>query len=71
MCRKSDSIYHGDYIVQELKIGKDNETFIPQKFYTIAFWNKEWENDEYDAIIQISLLPIPEEDNSPISYALY
>ncbi len=71
MCRKSDSIYHGSYIVQELKIGKDNETFIPQKFYTIAFWNKEWENDEYDAIIQISLLPIPEEDNSPISYALY
>lgn len=71
MSRKSDSIYHGSYIVQELKIGKDNETFIPQKFYTIAFWNKEWENDEYDAIVQISRLPFGEEEGYPISYALY
>ncbi len=67
--RESDSIYHGSYIVQEFDIGKDNETFIPRKLFTILFWNKE--GDEYDSIVQISNIISKESDSYQFSYGLY
>lgn len=69
MSRESDSIYHGSYIVQEFDIGKDNETFIPRKLFTILFWNKE--DDEYDSIVQISNIISKESDSYQFSYGLY
>lgn len=71
MCRESDSIYHGSYIVQEFEIGKDNETFIPRKLCSILFWNKEDEDEDYDSIIQISNLISSDNDVCKFSYGLY
>ncbi len=69
MSRESDSIYHGSYIVQEFDIGKDNETFIPHKLFTILFGNKE--DDEPNSIIQISNLVSKENNSYKFSYGLY
>lgn len=51
-------------------IGKNNETFIPRKLFTILFWNKE--DDEYDSIVQISKYYLKNESDSyQFSYGLY
>lgn len=71
MSRESDSIYHGSYIVQEFEIGNDNETFIDKQIFNILFLNKENDDEDYDAIVQISESKPTEKHSYHIYYGVY
>lgn len=68
--RESASPLHGMYIGQTFEAGKDNETFIPKENFSLIFWNKENEDDEY-ATIQASNIINSTTEDYIVYYGLY
>ena len=68
--RESNSPLHGMYIGQTFEVGKDNETFIPKENFSLIFWNKENDNDEFTTIQACNIINSAAEDYT-VYYGLY
>lgn len=68
--RESNSPLHGMYLGQTFEAGKDNETFIPKENFSLIFWNKENDDDEFATIQACNIINSPTE-NYTIYYGLY
>lgn len=68
--RESSSPLHGMYMGQTFEAGKDNETFIPKENFSLIFWNKESDDDEY-ATIQACNFINSESEEYKVYYGTY
>ena len=68
--RESSSPLHGMYMGQTFEAGKDNETFIPKENFSLIFWNKESDDDEY-ATIQACNFVNSESEEYKVYYGTY
>ena len=68
--RESNSPLHGMYLGQTFEAGKDNETFIPKENFSLIFWEKENDDDEF-ATIQACNIINSTTENYTIYYGLY
>ncbi len=68
--RESSSPLHGMYIGQTFEAGKDNETFIPKENFSLIFWNKENDDDEFAVIQACNIINSAAEDYT-VYYGLY
>ena len=68
--RESNSPLHGMYIGQTFEAGKDNKTFIPKENFSLIFWNKENDDDEFTTIQACNIINSAAEDYT-VYYGLY